>query len=319
MAMRQLTAGFGLGLLLLTGCNPNAGGWRPYGGNDRPPAEAPTVPALVDYLNWNARKVQAIQANRVAIDCKQGGQGAGLDGMLACQKPHNFRLQARLFGNPAVDIGSNEEEFWYWISKAEPPYVYHCTYPDLARGVRMPFPFQPEMIVAALGMAEYDPQKPYELKVNKDTLELIETATSPQGQPVKKVTVFNRAQAGPGRPQVTGHILKDAQGVELCTATISEVQQDRGTGAILPYRVKLVWPAQKIEMTLRLGELQVVNIEPERAQMLFSRRDLRGHQGFDLARGVPDGGAPISQVQSLQRVGPPPPPPAPQPVPGAWR
>ena len=54
-----------------------------------------------------------------------------------------------------MDIGSNDSEFWFWISKAEPvPYVFHCGYQELARGgVDMPFPFQPDMIVADSGFS----------------------------------------------------------------------------------------------------------------------------------------------------------------------
>src|SRR5262249_57670564 len=106
----------------------------------------PTAEDLVYYLNFNARKVQAVQCNRLEIDCKQGNQGVGLDGLLACEKPRNFRLKAKLLGQPGVDIGSDgDREFWYWISKAEPPYLYHCSYEEFGRGgVRMPFPFQPD-------------------------------------------------------------------------------------------------------------------------------------------------------------------------------
>src|SRR3954452_7310048 len=159
--MRQITAGVGLGIVLLAagcGLSPQNRGNSPQ---TRVPPQKPTVPALVAYLNDNADKVQAVQSTKVSIDCKQGNQSVGLDGMLACQKPRNFRLKAKLLGQSGVDVGSNGEEFWYWISKDDPPYLYHCSYQELARGVSIPFPFQPDMIVAALGMASYNPNDRY--------------------------------------------------------------------------------------------------------------------------------------------------------------
>ena len=116
-----------------------------------------TAEQMVAYLNDNARRLQTIQCNQVAIDSKQGSQNIpGLDGLLVVQKPRQFRLKAKVLGQPAVDLGSNQQEFWYWISKAEPvPYVFHCDYQSMDRGqVRMPIPIQPEMILAAMGISE---------------------------------------------------------------------------------------------------------------------------------------------------------------------
>jgi hypothetical protein len=309
-------AGLALGLLpVAAGCNLI----NPH----RPPVqqatgEVPTADKLVVYLNDNARKVQAVQSLRVEMDCKQGAglntQSVGLDGLMVCQKPRNFRLKAKVVGQPAVDIGSNDQEFWYWISKAEPPYVYHCGYDELARGnVNMPFPFQPDMLIMALGLAEYDPAKKYEVKTYDKTFELVEQTVSPQGQPIKKVTVFNRTDVGrpgpgqTGQPQILAYKLKDTQDHDICTAVVYEAQGVRaadGQTVVLPYKVKLSWPDQKVEMTMWLRDLQAVNIEPDRAGRLFSRQDLADLQGFDLARRTVDGApAGIGQTQSYNRSG----------------
>jgi hypothetical protein len=307
--MRQVKAGLGLLLLLGVGCNGQVNILnRDRGDRNLPPDKPPQVSELIDWMNWNAHKVQAVQADSVALDCKQDGRSIGLDGQLAAQKPRYFRLKARLVGQDAVDVGSNDTELWYWISKETPvAYVYHCDHADMARGgVRANFPFQPDMVMAALGMAEYDPKKAYELKVNPKTLELIEPAVSPQGVPVKKVTVFDRFPAAHGKPQVLAHVLKDQQGREICTATITQVQAvqiDQRTEAVLPYEVRLAWPEQKLEMKMRLGKLRALTIEPERAERLFSRQALAALPSFDLARGAPDQPGGVGQSQSFQRTG----------------
>ena len=257
----------------------------------RLPAETPSAQQLVAFLNENSARVQAIQCNQVAIDARQGSQNTpGLDGILVCQKPRNFRMKGKVLGQPAVDIGSNSKEFWYWISKVEPvPYVFHCDYQDLEKGnVRLPFPFNPDMILCALGMGEYDPAKPYEVKATTQSFELVEPTAFFQGKPVRKVTVFSRKMGVQGRPLVTGHILRDLQGKEICTATIFETQQSRETGAVLPFRLKLIWPEEKMEMVMRLNDLQVTTVTPERAQKLFTRSDLATLPAFDLARWAPD-------------------------------
>jgi hypothetical protein len=305
--MRKYILGLGLSALLLsTGCNnlqPTRGGTAV----GRRPAPQPTAAAMVNYLNENAQRVQGLSSTDVTLECRQDHNSGNLSGRLDCQRPRNFRLTARVVGQPTVDIGSNGEEFWYWISKAEPPYVYHCTYDDLQKpGVFIPFPFQPDMILAALGMAQYDPNKPYEVRANAAarTVELIESATSPQGRPVKKITVFRSGPAGRNEPVVVAHVLKDEQGREVCSATVSEVQTDPATGAVVPRRVRLYWPAEKIELKMKLDGVRVNGIDATLAASLFSRRNLASLTAYDLARRSVDG-AP-GQTQSFQRVGVPP-------------
>ena len=262
--------------------------------------ELPSAAQMVEYLNDNARRINAIQCNSVAIDCKQGNQNApGLDGMVVLQKPNLFRLKAKVLGQNAVDLGSNQEEFWYWISKADPPYVFHCSHAAMAAGqVRMPFPFQPEMILAALGIAEYDPNKNYEVKANGQLAELRERVTSPQGKTVSRVTVFQRAPAQAGKPQVLGHILYDEAGKVICSVQVQDIQVVRQTGAVLPQKVVFQWPDQQVEMVMRFGEFVNTEITPDRSAALFSRRDLGSLPGFDLARWAPDEPAPGARGQN---------------------
>jgi hypothetical protein len=302
--MRQVLArwvpGAALLLAVLVGCNHTPLIPR----NDRAPAPTaeslPEVPALVRYLNKNADLVQAVESSSLHIDCSQGSQKVGLDGLMACQKPRNFRLTAKMFAQPAADIGSNNDEFWYWISKADPPYVYHCSYRDLGTGrVRVPFPFQPDMVVAALGMAKYDENAKYELKAPPKAkyVELVQNTTSPQGQPVQRITVFHRYEQKAPEPQVLAHVLKDARGKLICQATVHKVQIDRVTRATLPTKVTLEWPDQKLRMTLIMPDLHGVNLTPDRTALLFRRDALNKLTAYDLARQG------IDRPSSIQRAG----------------
>ncbi|HEY7423370.1 MAG TPA: hypothetical protein VH682_03935 [Gemmataceae bacterium] len=299
--MRSIIAGLSLGVVLLAvGCNV----LQPRSPVGPGPREAtPKVEDLIGYLNTNARRIQNVEAvscTNVDIDVQADGRAVSLAGKLMCQTPRNFRLTGVVLGNPAVDVGSNKDEFWYWISRDKPPYLYHCSYAALARGVNIPFPFQPDMAVSALGLAEYDPNKKYEMKIvdNKKgykAIELIEQAVSPQNQPIQKVTVFDFHEAPPPQPQVIAHVLKDAQGNVLCVAEVRKVQQVGSRGAVLPKEVVFRWPSQKLQMTMKLHNPQIVIMNEEKAARVFSRRDL-GYTSFDLATRTLDSG-------TLQRAG----------------
>lgn len=285
--MRHVQLALGLiGLVLLAGCNSvglTRGGNQPQAA--RAPAEAPSKEAVLAYLNDNASRVQSVRCKELDITAKQGLQSVGLRGQVVCQKPRNFRMGANVLGKQEVDVGSNDQEFWFWLARNDPPYLFHCSYEDFARGIRAQFPFQPEWIMEAMGIAPCGPAANYELKVNPSTLELIENTRSPQGQPVRKITVISRAPAQGTTPQVTAHILQDAKGQEICSAHVSEVQIDRGTGAILPRKLRLVCPAEKSEMKLQLDEVIVNDASIAQATQLFHRPALANVESFDLARG----------------------------------
>ncbi len=281
---------WGLVLVALCGCSrgdtrPPLGG--PTGSAARPQRWEPTAESMVAYLNENSRRITALQADDVVVDCKQGRDSAAVTGRLDCMRPRNFRLTGRAVGQPQVDIGSNDQEFWYWIARSQPPYVYHCSHEALARGnVRLHIPFQPDLVLTALGLGEYDPNKKYEVRSTGNTVELIEWVPSPQGQSVQKVTVFNRAAKG-DQPTVAAHILRDTSGKKICEATITHAIHDR-SGAELPRRITLVWPEQQIEMKMNLDKAHVVRPEQEEVARLYSRRVLASQRSFDLERGTPD-------------------------------
>jgi hypothetical protein len=289
MARYSARIGVGLALVapLFAGCS-----LTPINRDRKPPPpnlpqKPPDAAALVSYLNQNAARVQSVRA-KVDIDAKQGKQPVGLGGHLACQKPRDFRLKANVLGKPAVDIGSNNDEFWYWISQAPDPYVYHCSYSDMSTGkVRLPFPFHPDMVIAAMGIAEYDPAAKYELKEYPKTVELIQDTTTPSGESVKRVTVFNKYQSAAGQPQVLGHALIDARGKPICRATVHKVTVDHATNAVVPTSVTIDWPAQEMSMKLMLSDVKTNALDKTMSGRLFSRSDLAG-ESFDLGRGMRD-------------------------------
>jgi hypothetical protein len=262
-------------------------------------SSTPTAGELVTALNDNAGRVRSLECRNVSLDCTQGRETVGLGGLLACEpQQRHFRMTAKAMGSTEVDLGSNEREFWFWIKRAPQPYLFYCSHEDFARGAaQMPFPFQPDWIVEALGIAPCDQNRNYQVVAHQGSFDLIEATTSPQGAPVRKVTRITRSQ---NRFIVSAHLLQDAEGRDICAAYVREVQQDRGSGAVLPRQVQLVWPSQQIRMKFVLEHVQVnAGLDQERVAALFSRPALRDVQAFDLARGQATG--PVQQAGGTYR------------------
>jgi hypothetical protein len=297
--MRYFSAVLSLGFLFLAGCSDKWGFLHSRQTVDRGlTIEGLTPDKIVAALNANAQRVQTLQCQDVDMTCTQGIQSFNLQALMVCQKPRNFRLNAKLMNNLIVDMGSNGQEFWWWISKADPPYLFHCSYDDFARSRgRIQLPFQPDWVIEALGMMEYDPRKPYQLKQNGTKLELVEQSISPQGKPVQKVTLLNRSG---NQIQVTAHILKDERGNEICSAIVSQVQTDAVSGVILPKIVELKWPAEKVRMKMVLADIHVNGSLPQgQVAALFTRPNLQNVTSVDLAQGTTANPGPVRRAGGI--------------------
>ena len=298
--MRSIIAGVSLiALLLAVGCNHLMPNQRDsVASGPAVNSATPTVDNLIEYLNNNAAAVkpdQAITCRNVMIDVHaEGGQG-GIDCKMICQAPRHFRLSGVALGQPMVEVGSNDKEFWFWSKQINPPYLFHCSYNDLANGVKVPFPFQPDMVLNALGLAPYDRTKKYTMKTVDDNkarrklIELTEQTLSPDHKPIQKITVFNSVTAELPQPQVIAHIIKDEQGRVVCSATIRYAQRVDGiNGPIIPRIVDFNWPEQKMKMTMRIENPSIIAMPPAKAASIFNRQDLQ-YQSVDLATQAMDG------------------------------
>jgi hypothetical protein len=294
-------------ILLLSGCADSK--WsifrHPQENVQLPPTQPTNAAALVRYLNGNAGLIQSLRCSNVDLDCKQGIQQFHIRGKLACQKPRNFRMLADALGKTEADVGSNNDEFWYWIARGD-PYLIHCAYRDLANGVRIPFPFQPEWVMEALGMSEYDPNQDYQLNETRTSYELVQNTRNSQGKAVRKVTVFSKQRS---TVQVTDHYLTDASGKQgdICRARIYEVGSFPVNGgvAVLPKQIVFTYPAEGLSLKMTLWHRTddvLVNPQFDQSQLtaLFTRPVLSGVQDYDLA-GPMTGTSQIRPAGALQR------------------
>ena len=219
------------------------------------PAEVPSKEDLVQYLNYNSSNIPGLQSDDVSLTCYSGGPvGIPVSAKLRCQGPRNFRMKATAVGSEEVDLGSNDQEFWYWIKRGD-KYQFFCSYQALESGnvKYTPFPFQPDWVLEAMYMGKYGPAERYELVVEKEKLKLVEKTKSPQGTPVRKVIVFNRRQAEKDQPQVTDFQLVDeASNKLICSAHVVRRTVIPGK-CEFPRELELRWPEQSMKLVLTIN------------------------------------------------------------------
>ncbi len=265
----------------------------PRGRGDLPPV---TSQQLVGYLNQRAAPLNAVTYNDVRVRVKEDRSlPINLSGNLACAQPRSVRMVCEhAVAGKQLDLGSNEREFWIYAKPLpENSNFLYCSHTDFEAGkVNLPFPFEPDWVMQAVGMVRFPEDNKYDVKVDQERRVYVLSweARTPQGQPLRKEVEFRGDPAVGTQPQVTRHAVRDANGQVVAAADVKRAQtltlgvdpQGRPAAAQIPTNVVLTWPAMKFEMDLTLDEPRV-NPNQDSAR-LFTRPTIRGTNPVDLAR-----------------------------------
>ncbi len=259
--------------------------------------QSTTAPELVGYLNRQAAHLNTVRYTDLSIEVQAGKDNWTLgDSFLICAKPRNLLLSGgKRVISDVVNLGSNDREFWMYSRFPDPQYVY-CSHTDfqLGRG-RLPFPFDPDWALQALGMATYDPSVQYKVETDYKNGEHLLTSdgVTPQGTPVRKVVVFAAHQASGNRPQVRRHLILDPSGKTIAAAEVKEVttvvagldpQTQQKVYAHVPTRVVLHWPQQQFRMEMRMRTPKVnERLTDAELAKLFTKPHISGVEAINLA------------------------------------
>jgi hypothetical protein len=237
---------------------------REKGGLEERPAKD-----FVSYLNRQAGYVNTVRYDDVNVKATIPNQSfvpTLRSGMMVCQKPRSFRMQAGMaFGGDQLDLGSNKEELWLFVKQPKPTFLFcsHADFPKVQDD--LPVPFEPDWVLQALGMTSFDPSKVYQIEKDERTrtYRLICDDTTATGQKIRRITEFAGSTSDGSSPQVKRHLMQhpDRNG-NYTTVAIAEVikvqTMETGTAYVqVPTHVVLDWPVQKVKMDLTLGKVKL--------------------------------------------------------------
>ena len=216
-------------------------------------AEAP-MSEIVAHLNANISRVDAWQSTELSITASKNGIPLMMSGNIAVASPRNFRLSAGLLGSTGVDIGSNNDQLWF-SSQETDGRVLTVGHDDIGRVQhRLPIPFQPDWVISALGVIPLD-EREYSMSrygSNGTEIHLVAKGVTPTGEAVQRLIIVDGC-----RGVVMAHALYDAQGTLIAKASFSDHQVDAVTGAILAHRIRLEWPKEKVNLSMKMGQIEV--------------------------------------------------------------
>jgi hypothetical protein len=228
---------------------------NPFYAQPAVPVLAPTatLDQVVQVVNANSTRVQSFYTNDATISVPPYPT---LHGFVAFERPRRFRLQARLgFGNE-FDLGSNDELFWFWVRRENPPAVYFCRHAQFEGcRVRQMIPIRPEWLIEALGANELDPNLPHQGPTTRSDGKLeIRTIRETADGPTTKITVVD-----PARGLVVEQHMYSAQGQVLASAVTRQHRRDPLSGLTVPQVVDIQLPVAQPPLSMRidLGLVQV--------------------------------------------------------------
>jgi hypothetical protein len=236
----------------------------------------PTLSQIIHYVNSATARVQQLETTGASLSA----QGMlSLRANIALERPRRFRLQAGLTG-PEIDLGSNDEVFWFWAKRSQPAAVYFCRHDQFPyAAAREILPVQPDWIAEALGLVYFDPALSHQgpFPRGPDQLEIRSIVPSPDGN-LTKVTVIDALHAWVLQQQIY-----DPRGQLLASAIASRHRYDPIAGISLPRQVDIQLPPAQLSFTIQVADY-LVNKLSGNPQQLWSMPHLDGYPLVDLCR-----------------------------------
>ncbi len=220
------------------------------GGQALPPS--PTLEQIASVVNNNSGQIRTFAANRATLS----GQGfPSLRATVQFERPGRLRLVAdtALLGSE-IDLGSNEEIFWIWIRRNQPPALYYCRHDQYAASpARRTLGIDPEWLIEAAGVTEINPNLPHQgpTPLSGGRYEIRLQVPSPDG-PTTKILIMDGAR---------GLVLEqhefDAQGQLIASAVNRSHRRDPRSGLVMPRVVEIKAPRAGLSMRLDLGNVEI--------------------------------------------------------------
>jgi len=247
-----------VGLLGLSGAGC-PGLWpRPDPFANLPPLLPPTpsLEQVIQVVNANNSQIRAFSAGNARL--------SGTDIPTTLQATVNFErpMRLRLRGQTLptgleIDLGSNDELFWFWVRRNQPPATYYCRHEQfLASPVRRNLPVDPYWLVEALGIAEFDPALPHQgpFLLPGGQLE-IRTVRETANGTMTKVTVIDGKHG-----LILQQRLYDGRNQLVATSTTGRYRREPASGLFMPTVVQIHSPATANSPALSL-EIQLGNVQ----------------------------------------------------------
>ncbi|TWU26104.1 hypothetical protein Pla144_33210 [Bythopirellula polymerisocia] len=253
-----------------------------------PPAPEVLVPGaaldqVIAAVNQNSIRIQNFQTNNASISVPGTTVLPSLSGNIAAERPGRLRLQASTsLTGQEVDLGSNEELFWFWVKRNEPPDLYFARHSQyVGSAAQQLMPIEPSWLLDALGFAQFAPEDFHEGPIphGNGTLEIRSVIQTRIGTLTKSTVVDAQ------RAWVLEQHLYDAKGTLLASAIARSHQYYPAVNVSLPQVIDISMPTAQLALSIDVGTVQINQSSLNPA--LWQLPVLAGYRQIDLGTAPP--------------------------------
>ncbi|MDA1050956.1 MAG: hypothetical protein O3C40_10815 [Planctomycetota bacterium] len=296
------TLGIGCLLLTLFVASGATCHHRTFGVDPMAPAAFTTPPTLDEIIyavNANTNRVQQLHSDSAWLSLP------GLPGLrttVSLERERRFRLKSKLIG-PELDIGSNDELFWFWAKQSPEPVVFYASHRDFAASpARGMFPVDPHWLIEAIGLVQLEPGGMHEGPFTREDgrVEVRTRLPGPTGDMTRVLVIDGRY----------GWILEqhlfDAAGRAVASARTSGHRYYAAAAVSLPHRIEIEMPDAQLSLTIDVSEYSINSLygSPEE---LWGMPRFEGFTPVNIAapQYAPPASPMTSSRQSFPSTGPP--------------
>jgi len=211
---------------------------------EQPPQElSGEVLELVERINARNQLIHSFSCDRVRITVKQK-RWMNLNGQIRYEKDRRFRMFVRSISGREMDIGSNDDHFWFWSRRMTPAALYYSSYDNLYHN-RLKTPFHPVWLKSILG---FDPVsvKGVVARRRGPYWEIVEKTTNMQRRPILRIVLID-----PAKVAIIGHYIYE-EGRLVCSAEVYEHKLLANGEVAVPAKIVMRWYEEDVTMIWQL-------------------------------------------------------------------
>ncbi|RTK96685.1 MAG: hypothetical protein EKK64_03610 [Neisseriaceae bacterium] len=202
----------------------------------------------IQRINEKNQRVKSIIAENMFIKVNQR-TSVSVFGNLTMEKPKNFRLKIwHSITGIEMDIGSNQDIFWFWSKRMNPPILYFSKHENINKTM-LKAPLNPIWIMESLGLNSID-LKDKEFKKIEDKWAIIEKNKSSTGELVRIATLIDIE-----RDLILGKYLYNNSFNLIASTEIKTTTIDPNTDSSIPKEILIIWYDENISMECKFSKI----------------------------------------------------------------
>ncbi len=249
------------------------------------------VEAFVAEHNRNADRIESLTA-KPSVGVAGRLTKARADGRLALERPRNFKLELWSVGDKKADMGSNDEEFWFWVQNDKDRSIYWCRYADLDSSA-LAMTHQPDWIVEALGLRPISTEEAAKITVKKGpetgTTALVFPPTGAGGETyTRMMVVWDKTRRIKEHRIYAGNLqvlLAQADVKSYSEFDLDSSGGEKAETCYLPDSIRLDWKREQLalDVLLRREDVKINQFDSSRSAGLFVEPEVPGYDRVNLA------------------------------------